>query len=788
MKLRLSLALVLWAASSAAVETVSLSSLSNDLKRAESVREIKNVQKSYAQYAAHGLWTEMGALFAGDGVLRWGQGKPGADILSSSDMVEFIGPNAIANFLRSDAGNMDGIKPGSLHALINDMPVITLAADGKSARGRWHYLRFLGDGAGQTKIQGGIMENRYVLRSAGAGKGDRWLIQFLRYYPLFEGSYRTGWRNVGNNSLPIIPYHFTPDQAGIPIPTGQNISPASAALTVDELKFRISRLNDEDDVRNLNHAAGHYVDRRMWPDVVDLFAVNGTVAVDGRVSAPGAAGIQATLERMGPAGLTRGILNDHPIYQTTVEVSPSGLSATSRGLEIGMIGDSNAKTAEWQFCVFNHHFVKDPATNIWKIQQLSYTRLVVANYTAGWATGGILAPRNITVPPFPNLLGLVSNTTQKPEDWIPTWRENTNSTETLLLELQRRLSRSTAWDETENISSAYGWWIDDVSCWNLANIHASKGFKLSPGVGWYRTPERIGGACAARYGNGTGAARGSIPFHWRTQPVILVSEDGKSATTRIRNLQIGTSKGNPGGFNGGMYHDQFVLEEKDGVARRKLWSLTIDEFYWNSGSWASGWAGVNSTALGRRTVGHGFYRRQQGIGGFVADVSLTDPGHGPREVGFMGGPPPTVRWPDIQRMWWAYRNPVSGRLPESYWPGCVPCKAKPDWALTANGFQEPATGPTKVTAKAQGLSIVVEVEGGPDEPVRGVVQLRKGNRSSNLMGEVELSGSGEEMVVFSVARDALAPGENELAVFFLGSDRLNPGRASVAVNVPGAAV
>jgi hypothetical protein len=53
------------------------------------------------------------------------------------------------------------------------------------------------------------------------------------------------------------------------------------------------------------------------------------------------------------------------------------------------------------------------------------------------------------------------------------------------------------------------------------------------------------------------------PFHRRIQPVILVSEDGRSATTRIRNLQYGTSRGMGAGFNGGMYHNQFVLEDQD---------------------------------------------------------------------------------------------------------------------------------------------------------------------------------------------------------------------------------
>ncbi|KAK1831505.1 hypothetical protein QBC39DRAFT_408031 [Podospora conica] len=662
-----------WAAVLAQEQPPSLASLTANLLRAESVREVKNLQKTYAQLAAHAQWNEMAALFADDGILRWGQGKPGANILSDSDAVNATGPVAIAAYLKTEAGDFDGQKPGGMHVLINEQPVVTLSEDGKTANGRWNVIRYLGDGAGKTKIDGGHFENVYVLNDAG-----RWKIKLLRYYPGYEGTYKDGWSNVGKNNLPVVPYHYTPDSAGIPILSTAVVNETSS-LSIDKLDYRITRLNDEDAVRNLQHTAGYYVDRRMWPDVVDLFTADGTISVDGQSSDPGPAGIQNALNQMGPEGLTQGILNEHPIYQMTVAVNPNGREATSRGLEIGMIGDHTNKQAEWQFCLFQHTYIKDPSTGIWKIAHLSYTRLMTASYSSGWATGGLL-PRNrtITPPPLLDILGPPHPTT----DRSPTARP-------LPAGLLRRLSRSTAWDETENISSAYGYYADDIRCFDFAALHAAKGFKMSPGVGWYLGPSRIGQACAARYGGNGSSSRGSVPFHWRIQPVILVSDDGRSATARIRNLQHGTSKGTGAGWNGGMYHDQFVLEEQvGGGRRRKLWCLTIDEFYWSSASWKAGWAGVEgSTAVGRRQGGS--------IGGLVADVGVMHPGLTTRETGFNGGPPPTVRWPGIQRMWWGLRNPVSGRVPESYWPGCVPCVegVKPEWALTANGYQEPETGP-----------------------------------------------------------------------------------------------
>ncbi|KAK3317065.1 hypothetical protein B0H66DRAFT_626826 [Apodospora peruviana] len=822
-----SLLLVLQAGSPWAVvaqSSVTTDSLTGNLARLEAVREIKNIQRTFAQLASYGRFKEMASLFADIGVLRWGQGK--GDILAESDVTPVLGPAAIETWLRNEAGKMDGISPGSMNAMINEMPLVTLASDGRSAKGRWHCLRFMGDGAGQTRIEGGIFENQYRLQHVPGtgGHEERWKISVLRYYPMYTGNYRDGWKNVGGKSLPVIPYHYTPDEAGTPIlqlasneshhhhhhhhdgmlklkraPQHGNDS----ALAEEELVYRISQLNEEDEVRNLVHSAGYYVDRRMWPDVLDLFASNGTIAVDGQSSAPGRAGIQSVLERMGPAGLSRGILNDHPIYQTTVEVSSDGLTALARGLEIGMVGDSNAKTAEWQFCTFRHQLARDPDTGIWKIASLNYTRLMFADYRVGWANGGTTPSKSTPPPDFLfSILNISSPIPRRDPNWQPFYREGVHPTAVLLDDLQRRLLRSAAFDETEHISSAYGFYIDDIKCAQFAQLHAANGFKSSPGIGWYRTPNRIEKACTQRYGirnDSTSALRSSVPFHWRIQPVILVSHDGRSTTLRTRNLQTGTGLNSTSGFsglagfNGGMYHDQFVLETTHtGKTRRKIWCLTIDEFYWSSGNWVSGWAGVNrTTTLIKRDLM--VSKRQNGsMADFPPDVSVKDPHFGNRYAGFMGGPTPTVSWPNILTMWWNYRNPVSGRVPETYWgPGCVPCRngVRPEWALPENGFEEPPTGPTIVTAMVtpgvQGndmssTTVSVSVGSGPEEGVWGYVELRRGDRSGNLMGEALLDNDG--FATFSVPAGDLKVGKNRLAVYFAGNDRVKPGRGIVVVD------
>lgn len=813
MKLLAALARALLAGWARAESTATADSIARNLERVESVREVKDLQRTFAQLAQHGRWGEMAGLFSETGVLRWGQGKD--DILATSDAISVTGPADIEAWLRGDSGDMDGTRPGSLHTMINEMPVVTLSADGRTAKGRWHVLRLMGDGRGGTRIEGGMFENEYAVESGNATSGRAWKISLLRYYPLFAGDYKDGWKNAGggNRTLAIVPYHFTPDVAGIPVIQSETITgTAAVAPSLDDLAFRISRLNEEDEVRNLQHAYGYYVDRRMWDDVVDLFHHDGSVEVDG-TTYTGTANIRKWLEMaMGPQGLTEGILNEHNIFQTVVDVNTAGTTATTRGLELGMIGNVAEKSASWEFTVFHNRFVRDADSGIWKIKALNLTRLVVAKYSAGWGDGGIL-PRSTTPTPVPPFLDVLprSARAKKPENWQPFYPSNTRaSTADSLTDLHRRLARSAAFDETENISGAYGYYADDIQCAQFAALHAAKGFKQSPGIGWYLSPERIEYSCGSRYNTATRpAARPRVPFHWRPQPVIAVSHDGRSASLRARILQLGTSAdqgpaGFPGvfGFNGGMYHDQFILEDYgNGTTRRKLWCLTIDEFYWQSSSWEAGWAGISRNNNSRRAAAeldvlasvpatHLLDRRQQND--FPPDVSLNDPAMREREEGFNGGPTPTVTWPRILRMWWSYRNPVSGRVPDSYWaPGCVPCRtAKPDWALEKNGFQEPPTGPTLMAAHAvagnDSFTITVTVSAGPEEPVSGVVELRY----KGAMDAVSLKGNGmvwtallgeNGTVTFTVPTSTVVDDGSQLFAYYHGSSRLKPARASVVI-------
>lgn len=643
-----------------------LDALARDVDRVEAVRAVKNVQRRYAQLSQFGRWPEMAELFARTGEVQWGDER-------------VPGRSAILAWLSANARGIDGVQPGSLHTQLIDQPLVNLSPDGRTAKARWMGMRFLGDGKGGAWIEGGLYENDYVLEEGA------WKIAALRYHPQYQGDYAKGWTNVGGKDLPIVPSHFTPDESGVPIPAPDGDPPRTSESRAS-LEERIARLNDEDAVRNVQNAYGYYVDRRMWSDVADLFDEDSAVEIAGDRVYRGKAGVRQAMERMGPQGLSSGQLNERPIFDLIVEVLPGGTEAIARGIELGLLaGPEHAKGA-WEFSVFRNRFVKQDG--LWKLRELRLTPLIRADYAKGWGTGGDLSRRAAAIPAFlgEQPQGLATAPTTPLTGAAPVAAQTRGGD---LADLRRRLVRSAAFEGVENVSSAYGFYIDDFQWPQMAAIFAEKGNKQSPFVGYYMGRDRILGVVNASWGPAP-KLRSAISFHWRTQPVIHVSQDGRSANLRTRLFQPRTSK-NPdatpstfymGGLHGGMYpNDQAVLE--NGIWR--LWSLTIDEHYFASPDWKGGWASA------RPREGNTSPPPSPLLTKYPPDVKISD--LGVREEGFRGGTGKTIEWPGILPMWFHYRNPVSGRAPDLYWPDCVPCEKVPEARMTTHGYQRPPTGP-----------------------------------------------------------------------------------------------
>jgi hypothetical protein len=670
-----------------------LDAFARDVERVEGVRAVKTLQASYAQYAQFGLWNEIGALFAKDGSFVFdGSIKPAHTVKGSA---------AIADFLRTRyGGGYEGVKADSLSTMFIDAPVLNLSADGESAKVRWQTIIFHGHGS-EARIEGGVFENEYV-RERGV-----WKIGIAHYYPQYDGPYEEGWTNWGGGDLSVVPKHFNVDTAGVPIPPPTGAAPRTKA-TLATLQTRVDRLNDEDRIHNLQSAYGYYADRKMWNDVVDLFAQDGVVEIGGQGIWRGPAGIRRWLESIGPAGLTHGQLNDRGQNDVTVTIAPGGNEAFARGIELGMLGEADQEKGWWEVAVFHTRFVKEGG--VWKIRELRRFPLMKTDIFQGWGRNRIVDPvpagpnapdarlpsadavaaPALAMPPYLSVHPVTGKAVRaagnarlvatKPLTGSIARGKSGSIT---LAEARRRLARSAAWDGVANISATYGYYVDDSDAAGWAGTMASKGFKQTPFQGYHIGRDRL---IAARVKGKGPEKQAGISYHWLLQPVILVSDDGRSATGRFRLFQPRTGKtvGKAGDFFaaqfwGGMYHDRYVLE--NGVWR--IWELTLDEPYITPVAWKDGvWAKSKDPAPGTRRPPSN-----------TVNVDITLTSLGKREEHFAGGTGEPQQWPTILPMWFTYTNPVSGRVPELHQPECVPCAAHPELRLDRNGYEEPPDAP-----------------------------------------------------------------------------------------------
>jgi len=624
--------------------------------RAEAIRAVKGLQYAYGHYAEFGLWNDLADLFAEDGIGHYPHGD-----LKKEEIRKL--------FLQDIGGGKLGLPEGMLYPHIMLQPVITLAPDGKSAKGRWRVFTMLGTYGKNANWAGGVYENKYVM------EGGVWKIKDLRFYLQYSGSYeQTGWTIAKGD----IPMHYTPDLAGTPVP--EDIKPVGSVIPPDEktlpyllnnLLRRARRLNDQQEVENLQHIYGYYVDRKMWDDVADLFSDKGTMEAGLGGVYVGRKSIRRALEQFGPKGLQEGELNDHLQVQTLVHISDDGLTARARGSELIMSGTYGG-SGEWGLGVFENQYVKQDGT--WRIQSMHIYPIMRADYDKGWAKGAKPAPEiNKAFPPdrpptatyelYPKFYvprfhydnPVTGLPPQYPDGTMPsdefsglktaasfsvdpdTNEVSITDMEKMAEEVKRLIRRSSGYNTCENLTSAYGYYIDDFKWDETADLYAADGWRESPFVGIYEGRERIRKSMKMRYPGTGGGPKVFFNCHQLIQPVIHVSEDGRSADIRVRLFQLAGADGTSGLWMAGIYEKKAAIE--NGLWKFKEMDL---DYVWTA-DYKGGWPkGGMSLKLSPGTMKETFPPDRPLRG------ALTAP------------------FPKIINVPFHYVNPVSGRRPDLF--------------------------------------------------------------------------------------------------------------------------
>jgi len=428
------------------------------------------------------------------------------------------------------------------------------------------------------------------------------------------------------------------------------------------------------------------VDRKLWDDVADLFADGGTYELGQRGVYEGREHIRRALEVFfGPAPLKTGELSDHINLGTVVTVAANGLRAAARTNVLAQLGH-NGEWARWEQGTYENEFVKQGG--VWKLKAVRYFPRLSTDYDKGWANDAQPSPgASKAFPPdrkptqsyqsYPALsyvgFHYVNPVTGKPVRYgsgsvtrVPLVKEGTPTggvaDEANPTEIAGKLDEAIAYDAVENLMSSYGYYIDESAWDNMADTYGSTGSKEITGAGVYVGPDRIRKVLNLRGPRG-GRSASFYTIHQLLQPVIHVSEDGRSARARVRLFQMGgAADGTSASWIGGIYENTAIKENGE-------WKFGVQELYHAfNASYRNGWARVGPVARalagqgkpGREAVGGGI---TQGLGGARGgpNVATEMPPDRPIRVR-------QYAFPEIVEPPFHYRNPVSGRMPPELLP------------------------------------------------------------------------------------------------------------------------
>ncbi|MBN1240270.1 MAG: nuclear transport factor 2 family protein, partial [Gammaproteobacteria bacterium] len=149
--------------------------LARDVERLEDEREIEILQRTYGYFVDKNLWREIADLFTEDGTLEIG----GRGV--------FAGRERVLEYLEW----LGDPEHGRLYDHTQMQGVVTVAPDGRTAKGRWRALVFGGNEGGISVFGDCIYENEYR-------KVDGvWKISKLHSYFIMYTNWDPGWAEMG---------------------------------------------------------------------------------------------------------------------------------------------------------------------------------------------------------------------------------------------------------------------------------------------------------------------------------------------------------------------------------------------------------------------------------------------------------------------------------------------------------------------------------------------------------------------------------------------------------------
>jgi hypothetical protein len=372
-----------------------IASIDAQAVRVDDYNQLRNLQQVFGYYSDQALWDQVADLFSDDATLEVGQNGV------------YAGKASIRAYFLGLTGGRIGLAVGQLNITGQLAPVITLAADGRSAKARWRLMVQDAIYGKEANWGAGVYENEYVKQDG------KWKISKLKLFNRFYAPYEGGWTRTtadlnaryGRSTAKadratttrydtwptrfIAPMHFTGEppyrlapENTVKAPPAPANAPRTASqleAQVRALELKLARLSAVDKVENLESAYGYYADMSMQDATSALFTENSTLEILGRGVFIGSDRVYEYMRRLGAPGSGR--LFTHMQLQPVITVSPDGTQASVRARLFEMFGVYDSQ-AQWASGIYENRFVLD--NGVWKYQGLIGYQTFYTPYEEGW--------------------------------------------------------------------------------------------------------------------------------------------------------------------------------------------------------------------------------------------------------------------------------------------------------------------------------------------------------------------------------------------------------------------
>jgi hypothetical protein len=549
-----------------------LGQLEIEVDRIEDVRALKRLQRAYGYYLDQGMWNQAADLFAPQGTIEIGL-----------DGV-YVGQKRVRQYLFALGGGREGLRRGQLNEYLMLQPIVHVAADGHTAKGRWRALIMAGQ-LGESAFWGeGVYENEYIKQNG------IWKISKLHWYQTFMVPYTGGWtKNTDSTGGIYVSKSLPPDRPpseryevwpGVYTPPfhSKNPAPASSGSSIETdpalatLERRIRLLQDAEEIENLISMYGYYLDKQQWDLLTDLFVEDSTTEISQRGIYVGKKGLRRAWELFGPQNIERNHLHNHIQMQPVIHVDPEGQRAWVRSRALSQLGTFGS-IGIWGDSVYENEFVKEKG--VWKVKKDHVYTSFFAPYDTGWAMGARPTPKvSDKIPP-----DLPPSETYEsfPEIYIPPFHYKNPATEqraaakpesgalpipgeeqAAFARVSDKIQRLEDESAIENLQRIYGFYVDKQLWKEAADLFADDATLEIGGQGVFVGKSRVIEYLVQL--SPDGLMRGKLFNHIQLQPIIDVASGGNTAKGRWRFLaELGEYK-KSATWGGGIYENEYVKE------------------------------------------------------------------------------------------------------------------------------------------------------------------------------------------------------------------------------------